>query len=85
MCDLERGAGSVPVDTVALPHQHGAVTVLRPSDHVSDGACFAGTTRISSGSEPLQGIVDATSITFGCSEHDSNGGDCEIRGLLYCR
>ena len=34
---------------------------------------------------PIRGIVGLSRVAVGCDEHDKNGGDCHIRGSLYCR
>jgi hypothetical protein len=34
---------------------------------------------------PIRGIAGRTSVAVGCKEFDENGGDCHIRGTLYCR
>jgi len=33
----------------------------------------------------IRGIAGRTRVAVGCKEHDENGGDCQIRGSLYCR
>jgi hypothetical protein len=34
---------------------------------------------------PIRGIVGLDRVAVGCQEHDKNGGDCQVRGSLYCR
>ena len=34
---------------------------------------------------PIRGITGRTQVSVGCKEFDENGGDCQIRGRLYCR
>jgi hypothetical protein len=33
----------------------------------------------------ITGITGRSSVVVACREHDQNGGDCQIRGNLYCR
>ncbi|MBC8024683.1 MAG: right-handed parallel beta-helix repeat-containing protein [Steroidobacteraceae bacterium] len=33
----------------------------------------------------IRGIAGRTRVAVGCKEYDKNGGDCHIRGWLYCR
>lgn len=34
---------------------------------------------------PIRNIAGLIGVTAGCNEHDDNGGDCHIRGSLFCR
>ena len=81
-CNLEYG-------TVAATDLNGVfanfVKVLRASDNVSQGSCTLGSTSIRSGEAAVRGINGLTSLSFGCRENDSNGGDCHIKGRLYYR
>ena len=62
------------------------VQVLRASDDVSDGSCTVGTTSIRSGQAGVSSsIIGQSSLSFGCREHDANGGDCHIKGKIYHR
>lgn len=80
-CNLEFGAvtdqqlSKLPDDVVA---------VLRSSDHVEEGRCWVGATSLDEGQASVTGIEDQSSVDLGCQEHDKNGGDCQIRGLLRC-
>lgn len=81
-CNLEWGTvsstqlASIPVNTI---------DVLRASDNVSAGLCYVANNQRSSGRGPATSALGLSSTTFGCREHDSNGGDCHIRGQLYCQ
>jgi hypothetical protein len=33
----------------------------------------------------IRGIFGLDRVSVGCTEHDNNGGDCHIRGSIYCR
>ena len=80
-CNLESGAvtdgqlASVPTNDVK---------VVRASDNVYDGRCSVGATFLSYGQQAITGL-GSTSTTVSCKEHDGNGGDCDVRGALYCR
>ena len=82
-CNLEL-AGSV-TDSLLATVAVGVLKVLRPSDDVSSGRCWLGSTSLSSGSTKLATPFGALGTNVGCDEHDGNGGDCHIRGALYCR
>jgi hypothetical protein len=80
-CNLEHG--SVTVEQVASVEQ-GYMEVVRPSDHVEEGRCWVGGIQLGSGHAATTSSAGLTRVTVGCQEHDQNGGDCHIRGLLYC-
>jgi hypothetical protein len=82
-CNLE-ASGSV-TDTLLGGVDVGFLSVLRASDDVSSGRCWIGSTSIRSGSTQIATPFGASSTSVGCDEHDENGGDCHIRGALYCR
>lgn len=81
-CNLEFG-------TVSSTDLNGVsanfVKVLRASDNASEGSCTIGSTSIRSGQAAVSGINGLDRASFGCRERDSNGGDCHIKGTLYCR
>jgi hypothetical protein len=70
------GINSVPLNTFS---------VLRPSDNPTDGWCQVGNNGIHTGNAPIDGALGAHSIVIRCSEHDENGGDCNVRAIFYCR
>jgi hypothetical protein len=80
-CNLEFGrvtesyVDSLPVDLMV---------VQVPSDNVSSGLCRVGGNSIQRGSRLITGLDGERSTTFACKEYDRNGGDCEIRGKLFC-
>ena len=81
-CNLESGTIS---DAQLMSIAPGMISVLRASDNVSDGSCWLHTTKVSSGAADLQSIADRPYVQIGCKEHDSLGGDCQIRAAVYCR
>jgi hypothetical protein len=80
-CNLESGAVS-DEDIRTLPID--LMVVVQASDNVSSGVCQVGGNRISKGSRPITGLDGRRSVKVKCEEHDRNGGDCHIRGVLYC-
>jgi len=80
-CNLETGSVS---DSQVASVPTNEVRVVRASDIVSDGRCTVGSTVLSQGQQTITGL-GSTSTSVSCKEHDSNGGDCEVRGALYCR
>jgi hypothetical protein len=97
-CNLEYGAISDAELATVPPH---LIHVTRLSDDIEDGACYVGSNAVigspsgglimgssipqSAVQTPIRGIAGRSSVTVGCDEHDDNGGDCHIRGSLYCR
>jgi len=81
-CNLEFGTVS-SADLNGVPAN--SVKVLRASDNASEGSCTLGNTSISSGQAAVSGINGLSRASFGCSERDSNGGDCHVKGRLYHR
>lgn len=80
-CNLESGSvTSQQAYEVFL----GEVNVVRASDNLSDGVCYVEQTDISSAWADIWTSPGDTNLSFGCMEHDSNGGDCHIKGTLYC-
>jgi hypothetical protein len=80
-CNLEHG--SVTDEQLSSVEQ-GHIKVVRRSDHVDEGSCWIGTSQVGSGQVAVADILELTRVSVGCQEHDKNGGDCQIRGLLYC-
>jgi hypothetical protein len=80
-CNLEFGPvtdaqlASVPPD---------ALWVVRQSDVALAGRCWIGDHGAAAGEVPLAGALRQSAASFGCREHDRNGGDCEIRGVAHC-
>ncbi|HEY3237901.1 MAG TPA: hypothetical protein VGJ84_24490 [Polyangiaceae bacterium] len=81
-CNLEFGL--VSAEQLSSIEQ-GNLQVVAPSDHVEEGNCWIGSNSLRSGAQVIEGIEGQTSVTIGCQEHDKNGGDCDIRGSLYCQ
>jgi hypothetical protein len=80
--DLEFG----PVTLAAVERVPvNTVRVVRASDWTAAGRCFVHETTLSSGEKAISGAFGSSSVRIGCFEHDANGGDCHIRGALYCR
>jgi Right handed beta helix region len=81
-CNLESGTISArAANDVAV----NTISVVRPSDAVSAGSCFVGDNRVASGARAITGTFGRQEVRFGCAESDTNGGDCHIRGVLYCQ
>ena len=80
-CNLERTAvGADDLNDVPA----GKLKVIEQSDNVSEGSCYVGTRAISSGEAQVRGTPNRRSAPLGCQEHDQNGGDCRIKGRIYC-
>ena len=81
-CNLEFG----PVTTAQVNSTpFGALKVVRKSDNVANGLCEIGNNRTREGEIQIVGISNARSVSVSCKEHDKNGGDCHIRGQLFCK
>lgn len=81
-CNLEFGAVTTPQLEGVSWNQ---MSVVRPSDTVTDGACRVGSQTIFNGSIGIGPLVQGRAqVDVGCDEHDENGGDCHIRGQLEC-
>lgn len=81
-CNLE--IGSVDVNYVKNTLSWNNLSVVKASDISNEGRCRIDEKSIQSGSA----IIDEknkTRVFVSCSEHDRNGGDCNIRGQLYCQ
>jgi hypothetical protein len=80
-CNLEYGAVT---DEQLSSVQRGYLKVVRSSDHVDEARCWVGTNQVGGGQVAIADIRERTRVSVGCQEHDRNGGDCHIRGSLYC-
>lgn len=80
-CNLEYGSVT---DEQLSSVEHGYIKVVRRSDHVEEATCWVGSSRVGSGQVAIADIVELTRVSVGCQEHDKNGGDCHMRGSLYC-
>lgn len=82
-CNLEFGSVAA-TDVASLPFN--TLSVPTPSDRVSDGQCVIGGQSLRSGRARLiqGGTVGDTSFTARCREYDSNGGDCQVKGQVWC-
>lgn len=82
-CNLEQGIvsnkqlASVPANTIRI---------VKPSDNKSRSRsnCFVDNTNLKKGEKTINKIQSLNRVTVGCKEHDKNGGDCHIKGILYC-
>jgi len=81
-CNLEWGSIS---DATMLTIPGNVIRVLRASDSVSSGRCNVGSIGLREGSARIDDLVGSFGVSVGCKEYDGNGGDCQIRGTLYCR
>lgn len=60
--------------------------IVTESDNVYEGRGFINSTSIRSGSiNVFLTVYQYEKIKIGCKEHDKNGGDCQIKVILYCR
>lgn len=81
-CNLEHGAVT---DEQLANVPGGYLEVVRPSDRVDEGECWLGEDRSESGLVLVTKALGATELVAGCREHDRNGGDCHVRGVVYCQ
>jgi hypothetical protein len=97
-CNLENGAVSDAELAAVPPH---LIHAARLSDTIRNGRCYVqnnaveGSTAIGTVvavtiprgavQSTIRGIAGRRQVTVGCKEQDENGGDCHIRGWLYCR
>jgi hypothetical protein len=82
VCNLEYGVVS---DRELATARVNYITVIRQSDHVSEGLCTVGSTSLRSGQKLITEIAGLNQIAISCKEHDENGGDCHVRAVLYSR
>lgn len=81
-CNLEHG----PVTDAQLTSVTAdTIRVVRASDLPWQGRCWIGARTVGVGELSVARSMGPDTSRFGCSEHDRNGGDCEIRGVAYCR
>lgn len=80
-CNLEYGTVS-DAQLSAVPYDR--IRVVRASDHVSEGSCWVGPSNLDSGEQAITGVRGKRNVAVGCQEHDRNGGDCQIRGVVFC-
>jgi hypothetical protein len=62
----------------------GMIDVVRLSTNTEDGECKVGSTTVVSRADVIRGAYGSTSISAHCEEHDNNGGECAVKGILYC-
>jgi parallel beta-helix repeat protein len=87
-CNLENSNSIVEseLDRIAI----NRIVVLKQSGNFTEGTCYVGTNELRNGNTLSGNYRDITaihgkrSVNVGCQEHDRNGGDCQIRGNLYC-
>lgn len=81
-CNLEFGAvPGAATDRVLMQR----VKVVRTSTNVSDGWCWANGTGVAEGERRIRTPTSGDAVSFGCREHDRNGGDCHVVARYYCR
>lgn len=80
-CNLEF---YIPNEPLLTGIDVGNMKSIRDSDNMLDGRCYVGSTYLQTGSVTPRGHPDYKYTSFGCSERDSNGGDCSILGKIYC-
>lgn len=81
-CNLEFGTVSSSALQPILPN---LIKVLKASDKVSAGSCHVGGNKLQRGQKEITINKSSRTVAVGCKEHDKNGGDCHIKGMLYCR
>ncbi|MEX2494293.1 MAG: hypothetical protein WD425_21345 [Nitrospirales bacterium] len=81
-CNLESGTVSENAMQSIPPN---LLKVIKASDNVSSGSCHVGFNKLQKGQNDITSIKGFPSVAVGCKEHDKNGGDCHIKGILYCR
>ena len=81
-CNLE--FGNVPDNSLSAMSVN-QIKVVKKSDDTSDGSCFIGSNKIRKNSKSLEDIFDKINAVVGCKERDQNGGDCHVKGILFCR
>jgi hypothetical protein len=83
-CNLEYGTVT-QAEYDAVPGNILRVTLA--SDTASDGTCRIGgsANAVSSMDRNLTGLQGLTSATVSCSEYDVNGGECHVKGELFCK
>ena len=81
-CNLEFGTVS---SNALRPILINLIKVIKASDKVSAGSCHVGGNKLQSGQKEITINKSSPSVAIGCKEHDENGGDCHIKGTLYCR
>ncbi len=81
-CNLEFGTVSSNALQPILPN---LIKVLKASDKVSSGSCHVGGNKLQSGQKEITINKSSRTVAVGCKEHDKNGGDCHIKGVLYCK
>ena len=82
-CNLEFGTVSSS-EVSATPKS--TLRVVKESDTRNDGSCYVDfENQISSGSKIIEDILGQDKVAIFCREQDANGGDCHIRGKLYCQ
>lgn len=81
-CNLEYGS----VSNQSLKNvSNNTLEVLRASDRQRDGLCQLDNIGIAAGKITLNKLLGNQYINYSCDEHDSNGGDCHIKGQLLCQ
>jgi len=81
-CNLEFGVVTENDLAAVSPN---VIRVFKTSDNVSEGSCWINVNETKKENITLINIDGLTSVRVGCREHDNNGGECNIKGLLYCR
>ena len=82
VCNLEFGSVS---QSLVNNLNSNLISVSTPSDKISKGSCHVGSNKTSKDKIGIQFVNGLRSVAVGCKEHDRNGGDCHIKGSLYCR
>ena len=79
-CNLEHG----PVrEGLFASVPEGVLRVVRTSDIALEGRCWLEGIGGAAGDVLIRSIP-GDGASYGCREHDRNGGDCEVSGVAYC-
>ena len=81
-CNLESGSVS---DAEMADVSINMLKVIRPSDSVLSGVCRVASTAVMQRAGDISNVLGRMSVPVFCREHDENGGDCHIRGVLFCK
>lgn len=81
-CNLESSSVS---NSALRSIKDNTLSVIRASDFSNQGRCQIENTIINQGTTSLAAFIGDYRISFSCQEHDKNGGDCQIKGIVTCQ
>jgi hypothetical protein len=80
-CNLE--TDEISIDELSR-QGWGTLEVQRASDNIEEGRCRFGRHDFNRDVRRIADVRGARSVSVACREHDKNGGDCVISGVLAC-